>query len=218
MSKSLVISDLHGRDFRSIYEYQTSINTDLDKIILLGDYFDDEQRWENNQTNLFLKRFEDIFSIKNQDSRIEVLLGNHESAYLSSNNFNYESKNRYAKEVKQLVEVFINQINIAYQGPKFIYSHQGLTKNFMREINCNTLMDLNNRLHRKDYSIFDVKDGLNYSWNVWGSNYNQLNEIYNNPWYPYQIIGHFSGTGIRIKNGIIVLEDYKHSNTLIIEE
>ena len=173
--KNLVISDLHGIDFRPIYELQI------------------------------------------------VLFGNHEAMYVNRqnrNNLDYTSKNKYQDEVENLIETYINEIDFAYQGPKYLYSHQGITKTFMNTINCKTIDELNNKFHNKDYSILDCKDGIRDWWNnkMFDSNVNQFEYLCKDKWCDNQIVGHYSKYGMCFKDSILAIEDLKHANIMTIYE
>ena len=229
MKKYLVISDLHGKEFKEIYDIKIDFFcNDFDKIILLGDYFDTYD-YEIMKSKIQLKRFEEIFEIKARDSRIEVLLGNHETMYLWKTEeervrLNYVNKCvDFEKEIKESIERHIRnkEINIAFETKKYIFSHQGINNMFMIGAGCKSIEEVNYKLHNREYEIFDVREGLRWWWNEGRliKGYEQIDWLVDDMWgKKKQIVGHYQRNGVRIYDNLIAIENAEHGNSVIVME
>jgi len=214
--KHLVVSDLHGISFESIYEEKTSLNKDIDKIVLLGDYFDSTNMEITGEVQL--ERFERLLKLKEIDSRIELLLGNHDAVYLYNTEEEIKSFGRGIlsnyKEIGKILDSNIDKINICYEGRKFLYSHSGITNTFMIQSGCKTIQEINDRLHKRDYKILEYEDGLKYI--SLNTDYKHFEHVVKDRYRNLQVIGHFANKGLVIHNGIIGIESVNHANAVVI--
>ena len=149
--KIIVIPDVHGRSFwRKAIE---KIN-DYDEIIFLGDYVD-PYFWERFTREDAIKSLEDIIEFKkNNEEKVILLIGNHDFQYIDKN---CEVKSRFDyKNQKVIHDLFINNIElfrIAHKEEKFLFSHSGILKPWVKrfynreDLDLDTIVSiLNNQL------------------------------------------------------------------------
>ena len=229
MNKYLVISDLHGKQFIEIYKRKIDFfNNEIDKIILLGDYFDTYD-YELKDSIMQLERFEEIFELKKKDKRIEVLIGNHEAMYIWQNEeekerLSYFNKCKaYEKEIQESIERHIEnkEIKMAFETRKYLFSHQGINNMFMIGAECKDIDELNNKLWNKEYEIFDIREGLRWWW-LEGrliKGYEQIEWLVGDMWgNKKQVVGHYQRNGVRIYDNLIAIENAEHGNCVMVIE
>ena len=215
--RNLVISDLHGKSFKTIYEEKLTINENIDNIILLGDYFDSENIEITGEVQL--KRFLEILELQRKDNRIKILLGNHDAVYSTLDEtdkviFKHILPNY--RDIQIVLNTSIQNIDIAFESNKWLFSHQGITKSFMQDTNCNSIKNLNNKFHDKDFSIFYEKMGL--LWVCYNGGRENFNILKQDKYQDFQVVGHYKDRGLSIYGSIICLEDVNHGNGVIIED
>ena len=220
MSRTLAISDLHGRSFSTKYYQLTSLHHPAN-IVQLGDWFDTTSGTYTSQFQI--DNFKQMMKIRKNNSNIRILIGNHDAAYLFSEEAWY-GVHCFGKEqeIKELIEENIEYIDYCFYDGKYLYSHSGISKTLLEELHCRDYNDLNKRLHKKDYSIFtDSKVSLLYkqfnkNWAKENIDF-QWNDLVNNKIKGKQVIGHYSSMGIQIKDDIYNIEDFNHANGILFE-
>ena len=220
MSRTLAISDLHGRSFSTKY-YQLTSLYHPDNIVQLGDWFDTTSGAYTSQFQI--NNFEQMIKIRKKNPNVHILIGNHDAAYLFGEEAWY-GIHCFGKEqeIKELIEENIKYIDYCFYDGKYLYSHAGITKTLLEELNIKDYNELNERLHNKDYKIFtDSRLGLLYKqfhkdWAKQNIDF-QWNDLVNNKLDGKQVIGHYSSMGIQIKDDIYDIEDFNHSNGILFE-
>lgn len=215
--RNLIISDLHGKSFKTIYEEKLTINKNIDNIILLGDYFDSENIEITGEIQL--KRFLEILELQRKDNRIKILLGNHDAFYLALDEvdktiFKHILPNY--RDIQIVLNTSIQNIDIAFESDKWLFSHQGITKSFMQDTKCNSIQALNEELHNKNYEILYYKMGL--IWICHNGGRENFNILKQDKYQDFQVVGHYKDRGLSIYGSIICLEDVNHGNGVIIED
>ena len=134
---TLIIPDIHGRTF-----WKDAIDTFPKKsypkltIVFLGDYLD-PYRFENITPKQALKNFEEILKLARKDSRVHLLIGNHDLHYLLKSDTCRLDYDHYM-EIKKLFEDNLDIIKVVYSkkinGKKYLFSHAGITKNWITYI------------------------------------------------------------------------------------
>ena len=129
--KILVIGDIHAK---TVWESIVDKEKDYDKVIFLGDYFDDfaMTNSEGQRTN-FMK----LMTLKKTDPvRTVILIGNHDFHYNKNVN---ESYSGYRLSTRYQVEDLIEQCDkeelwqVCHQHEDILFTHAGISKFW-----CNT--------------------------------------------------------------------------------
>lgn len=176
MIKTLIIPDVHGREFWK--EPVQAALADADThIIFLGDYLDPyPYEWEASEDykRIAIERFKEIIELKKANpDRITLLLGNHDCGYCIGDDIcscRMDHANR--KEIEELFTDNTNLFKIAEEadinGKHFIFSHAGILKGWV------TLVWGEEEMNREG---FNVVDELNNAWLV--SHYGILDSLGN---------------------------------------
>jgi hypothetical protein len=120
----------------------------IDKIVFLGDYFDNwVNEWPGQGEN-----FKNIIQFKESaPDKIDVLFGNHDTSYLLNEGCSGYQPRR-AKDIKKLIEDSMQFMQIMSVYDNYIFSHGGVSGEWMR---CAGIKDVNeiNQLfkERPDY-------------------------------------------------------------------
>ena len=128
MTKVLAIGDTHGRlNWKQLVSREAMM---FDKLIFLGDYFDSREGINNNEQ---VKNFKDIVQLKrNYPEKIELLFGNHDFHYISSEAYSlYDPKLRDKIEplLKELLEEGV--LKLCYHHNGFLFSHAGISTEWL---------------------------------------------------------------------------------------
>ncbi len=139
--KVMVIPDLHGRNF-----WRQAIKNNADKIVFLGDYLDPYSNEFSIPENMegvsfydsesLLKMLNDIISLKKSNPNKYILLcGNHTCSYIWSN-FKAASRTDYKhwEEYHNFFLENLNLFNLTHVQDNVIFSHAGLTKEWVTEL------------------------------------------------------------------------------------
>lgn len=125
----LVIGDIHGhKSWDKIVS-----NEDYDKVIFLGDYFDN---YKNTLGKEQVANFKEILALKSATpDKVELLYGNHDHSYLNKekcsgykwqNQLIYEEVLKEAKDKDYLKPVLVLD--------DIIYSHAGVSSYWLKEV------------------------------------------------------------------------------------
>ena len=137
--KIIVIGDVHGRTtWRNILE----LESDYDKVVFLGDYFDSFNKTINEQE----KEFNDIMNL--DDNKTIRLLGNHDYHYMVDGCC-YSGFNKSTKFLiqKKLQDLFLqNKIQLIHIYEDIIMSHAGISKYWLDNVsNIHDVNEINNK-------------------------------------------------------------------------
>lgn len=120
----VIIGDEHCRGKFSTICEQVKEDKSIDHIVCLGDYFSPyiSVDWEKQKEN-----FLNIIEIANKDSRIELLLGNHDLMYLfDADHSRYDYK--HAGEIKRLIKDNLTKFNLIIKpNEDTLISHAGVS-------------------------------------------------------------------------------------------
>lgn len=171
--KTLIIPDVHGRDFWRKPVEEVLTKTDA-KIVFLGDYVDPyTQEFVDREQGFDCQKYaiqvlEEIIELKKKYmDRIILLLGNHDCSYAISNQIcecRYDYKN--SKKIERLFKNNRSLFQFAYaedvHGKYVIYSHAGISKDFTYTVfsksavnNENVVGLFNNAWEIEDNQVLD---------------------------------------------------------------
>ena len=221
MSKTLAISDLHGRSFSTIF-YQLSSLYHPDNIVQLGDWFDTTSGAYSSTFQI--GNFKQMMKIRRKNPNVHVLIGNHDTAYLFTDPKYWYGIHCHGREqeIKELIEENIQYIDYFYNDGKYIYSHAGVSQTLLDDLKIKNIDELNERLHNKDYSIFtdsrasllyrklhpdEVEKSPNFSWD----------DLIEHKIPGKHVIGHYSSFGMQVYDDIFDIEDFKHANGVLFQ-
>lgn len=148
MSKIVAFGDIHGRDcWKDIVEQ----NSDADKFISLGDYFDSFEINSETQQRNFKELC--LFKEKNMDKMI-LLLGNHDVSYIIEDicsGFQYGA----APSIKHLLSTYKDLLQMAYCEDNILFTHAGVGETW-----------LHNNIFEIDIPIIakDLEEAINLQW------------------------------------------------------
>lgn len=139
MHKILCIGDIHGR---FIWDDIIKVENP-DKIIFLGDYVDTHEDISPEQQ---LANLEDILNYKESNpDKVVLLRGNHDTSELGywwaqCSGFN----SKVYAGMSQIKERFLSNTQWIYIENNIIYSHAGVSKDWMRMYKIKDVNDINN--------------------------------------------------------------------------
>ena len=209
--KIIALGDTHGRtDWKGIVS-----NTEYDKIIFTGDYFDSREYITAEQQKV---NFKEIIAFKKANmNKVVLLFGNHEYHYIKTREGIYSGyQNFHSEDFKNMLQKALVEklIQMCHVHEKFIFSHAGVTKTWLKSTGYSGEDDLERFINALFYSnpqAFKFTRGANHSSNgndicqspIWvrpGSLFKDAIENYT------QIAGHTVQTGINI-NEVATLID-----------
>ncbi len=197
--KVLIIPDVHGRTFwkRAIDKYPIEQYPDL-IIVFLGDYLDPYVDYDGISQEQAFNNFKEILKYKDQDNRIILLIGNHDWHYF----VHIDTCRIDFKREKEIKELFINNLykfHITYEieldGCKYLFSHAGITKNWLDNITESAKLKL-----VKWQNAGTIRQDLDYNQKLtWLTDMSMINNTktfhllenclqhYNDPFYSYPL-------------------------------
>lgn len=214
--KITVIGDIHGHNsWKKISEQESN----SDKIIFLGDYFDSFSVSPDVQ----LSNFKEIVQFKNDYlDKVELLLGNHDGSYCLNNN-KCSGYNKYTHSIiGSLLYDLVNDsiVKLCYKHDNFIFSHAGITKTWCRNNN----IIINDKIDKSiNNLIFNNRDALLFQGSdFYGDNVTQsllwvrpkslsLDNI-DNYW---QIVGHTHYDFIKFNNNCVICDSLPNEYLVI---
>lgn len=120
-----IVPDVHGREF-----WKKIKNVpDLDWIIFLGDYLDP---YEGVTPQQALDNFKEIVEFAKSDSRVRLLLGNHDGQYLGWS----KTRSRYCKDIAEsALEVYhsYDMFLLACQIENVLFTHAGVSQTWLEQ-------------------------------------------------------------------------------------
>lgn len=233
MMKVAVIGDIHGTTkFIDCYNNIQKNDTDVDKIIVLGDWFDP---YIEVDLDTMIERYDEFIKIWKNDDRIISILGNHDIAgYIIQNDCTNRTI-RFGKSRQRITDVIeqnLSESYLTYKVGDYMFSHAGVSKEWLNDISqysyCNYVDDIMNckkgwkEDELSDICVFDPFDFSGYGENahqscVWirpQALYDCAIDGYN------QVVAHTRVeeiTKVSLKNGKdLWLVDDQKSNYLII--
>ena len=221
--KILILGDSHGTEHWLNHDFSM-----FNKIISLGDWYDN---WENDWTKIDqIKNQERFLDLQRKEpDKFIMLMGNHCLHYLIPQE-EYSGKQVHKQwDIHDFLYQHKKEFRIAYQLKDYIFSHAGLSSQWMEIMKIESVDKLNSCLWNGAENLFSF-----YPWDssMCGNSYYQgplwirpqaLCEV---PWRNYnQVVGHTSNKGpngvaeFTMKNGkkLIVVDNMEHTAYLEME-
>lgn len=107
------------------------MDTSVDKIVFLGDYFDSDHFSSEEQ----IHNLQEILKFKESlGNKVVLLLGNHDDMYITRNTMFSSYQEDAADEIRDLFLQNIRNFQVAYQVGKHLFTHAGITKKWIEEL------------------------------------------------------------------------------------
>jgi hypothetical protein len=161
--KIVCLGDTHGRiHWKNIVAKET----DADKIVFIGDYFDTHYDVSVDQQ---IQNFIDILNFKKENvDKVILLIGNHDFHYLKGAQETYSGYQKFkAIDINEVLEPAVSTglLQMCYVYEDFVFTHAGLTKTWCEnnDINLSELEDSVNRRFMSNIESFRFTYGDNFS-------------------------------------------------------
>lgn len=205
----LIIPDVHGRNF-----WKQAIDSDVDKIIFLGDYLDhyhDESNYDYD-----IENFKEIVQFKkNNPNKVTLLLGNHDWPYYNEEIYrsedywcrhdhkNHDIIHKLFEDNKKLFELYYEIPNFCkgIKQEKLLFTHAGFTNDYFNEMSkafgMTSISELCEELFKPEnhsaliFWVGYLRGGLNRTGSIIWADVREHGETKNKYLKPYyQIFGH----------------------------
>lgn len=161
--KIVALGDTHGRlNWKDIVAKET----DADKIVFIGDYFDTHDDVTPEQQ---INNFIDIVDYKRANmDKVVLLIGNHDFHYMGFINetysgYQYSAAPRIREVLKEALDD--NLLQMCYKNDIYVFTHAGVTKTWVKDnnIDVNDLENSINEMFKTRPHVFGFSMGDNYS-------------------------------------------------------
>ena len=233
--KVSVIGDIHGTTkFLECYKNIQEKDPDVDKIIVLGDWFDP---YVDIDLDIMIERYNEFVKIWKSDDRIISILGNHDIAgYINYNDrTNRTIRGKLGQKITDVIEPNLPDSYLTYKIGEYMFSHAGVSQDWLNDISKYTY-DENNYVDdimncKKGWAedeLSDICTFYPYDWTGCGNNEHQScvwirpDTLYKCAIEGYnQVVGHTrlkEITKISLKNGkdLWIVDDDQKPNYLIL--
>ena len=129
----LIVPDVHGRDFwKVVKEYPNS------PIVFLGDYVAPYEDYDGISKREAIEMFKEVLKFRKENpERVTLLLGNHDASYIIGadmcrNRIDYENYDEIRKLFWDKDNEFQFTLAKEINGKKFLFSHAGYTKDWIK--------------------------------------------------------------------------------------
>lgn len=140
----LLIPDVHQSNTWKSYVFDSGLFKDYDKVIQLGDWFD---CWKPDwKYNMPIKIFNDAINLSNKYKNFDVLLGNHDFSYISSQHCS-GYQNKHANEIYTTLFDSSDYVNIVKEYDGWVFSHAGVSSIWMDETKLTASDQINQVFH-----------------------------------------------------------------------
>lgn len=196
----IIIGDEHGRGkFCSIYNKLKDDST-IKHFVCVGDYFDPYFCYKEDASDL-LENYNKIIEAARKDSRIILLLGNHDIHYI----MNCDDSRLDYFNAEKIRKAFMDNLDLFKLAYKFdngaVVSHAGITKTWLKDVGLKTVDDINGLLKKfietqaSNGSIsalrYDDSDYSGYGESCsQGCTWVRPNGLIQDSAFDYQIVGH----------------------------
>lgn len=201
--KIMIIPDIHG-NWKNTIQYIIENKNQVDKIVTLGDYFDDFDEKLNGK--IMIDGFNTLMKLKKaENEKFEILLGNHCLSYISNPNVSGHHY-QYASAYKNIIMNNIDYIDIITKINDWYFSHAGVSKTWYEwfinneriqklniEINDHVKI-INTAFHSGFFGFFDYnrlgKDLGDGDSEIQGPLWIRPNSLIKSSLFDKQIVGH----------------------------
>jgi len=192
MANILTIPDIHMKAEKILPLVNVALSENkVDTIVLLGDYFDDWNKYNHLETAELIAAW---LKIKRKDYKVICLLGNHDVPYLTGNLAYYSNKEPGLAEKLTRIMLEDFKVQMAYEADGWLFSHAGW-------IDEKALLDIYFKPIEKSYEAWEMLKGEEgtvgisrggnraYGGILW-ADYNLDLAKYRPRTYPRQAVGH----------------------------
>ena len=161
--KIVCLGDTHGRTH---WKNIVAKETDADKIVFIGDYFDTHYDVSVDQQ---IQNFIDILNFKKENvDKVILLIGNHDFHYLKGAQETYPGYQKFrAVDINEVLEPAVSTglLQMCYVYENYVFTHAGLTKTWCsdNDINLSELEDSVNIRFMSNIESFRFTYGDNFS-------------------------------------------------------
>ena len=161
--KIIALGDTHGRlNWKDIVAKET----DVDKIVFIGDYFDTHDDVTPEQQ---ISNFLDIVEFKKANmDKVVLLIGNHDFHYMgfipeTYSGYQYGASIRINEILRDALKD--NLLQMCYKNDIYVFTHAGVTKTWANNVgvDINDLENSINEMFRTKPRVFGFTMGNNYS-------------------------------------------------------
>lgn len=219
--KTIAIGDIHGK---TIWKEIVAKNLDADRIVFIGDYFDN---YENSDTQQQIDNFKEIVELKKSMlEKVVLLVGNHDYHYLPDVQEQYSGYQTYgAYAIQTVLESALPYLQMVYRKDSILFSHAGVTKTWCEKHKIKTQdVDIDTQIN----NLFDFSDKTAFKFvhggSVYGDNIFQSciwvrpSSLVKDRVENYiQVVGHTQQKKITNIDGIILIDALDYREYLVIE-
>lgn len=163
--KIIALGDTHGR---TMWKDIVAKESDADKIVFNGDYFDSRERISPEDQ---IKNFKEILEFKRSNpEKVVLIIGNHDFHYMNGVNETYSGFQYHnLKEINEVLEDALTDksLQMCFMYDKYVFTHAGVTNTWCITHNVNRLpnklQDSINELFYSNKMPFYFQVGENYS-------------------------------------------------------
>jgi len=163
--KIIALGDTHGR---TIWKDIVAKETDADKMVFNGDYFDSRERISPEDQ---VSNFKEILEFKRSNpDKVVLIIGNHDFHYMNGVNETYSNFQYHnVKEINEILEDALSDksLQMCFVHDKYVFTHAGVTNTWCLTHNVNRLpnklQDSINDLFYSNKMPFYFQMGHNYS-------------------------------------------------------
>jgi UDP-2,3-diacylglucosamine pyrophosphatase LpxH len=179
--KTVIIGDVHGRDQ---WKQIVAQESDADRFVFLGDYFDSFDISSVEQ----MHNFKEIVEFKeNIGEEVIMLIGNHDYHYFpeinDSSTSGYQTK--MALVIKQLIGENRKHLQVAHRIGEFVFSHAGISSEWLDDTVTDwteqNMVDKINELFKYTPLSLDYRSFKMFSATEWSGASGYGNETYQGP-------------------------------------
>ena len=177
----LIIPDVHGRTFwkDAINKFPKDKFPQL-KIIFLGDYLDPYTFLDNISNEDAFYNFEDIIHYAKSDSRIILLIGNHDWHYfvnLDNCRMDYARSRNIERIFRENMDMFSLIKILEFAGIKYMFTHAGITEGWVRDIMAMAQQEINEWKTNEEFPV--KEEDPRY---IWISEVAKVGQTHNYEW------------------------------------
>lgn len=129
----IAIGDTHGR---STWKLIKELETNFDKFIFIGDYFDSRDGFSAAEQ---IHNFKEIIEFKKANlNKVILLTGNHDAIYhpsfIAAGQHSSGFQNMYATDIQHILQENKEYLQMCFIHDKFIFTHAGISGTWLQHV------------------------------------------------------------------------------------
>lgn len=210
--KFLVLGDTHGRPF-----WKKHIeSTNPDKIIFIGDYFDNPEYTALEQLNNFL---EIVQLKKERPDDVTLLIGNHDAHYMGIGQIYSGFQFGAFPNIEQILEEHKSLMQWCHSIDGILFTHAGVTKEWCKnnDIDLDSVVDSINALPVERFAFvgWEKHGDSTMSGPIWVRP-KSLRENQIDGWK--QVVGHTRQPTLIVDNSVILIDTMQEGLALLVNQ